>query len=331
MAPEYTLQVTFTDSSTNNIIPVVSVSDNLGNNATTTNGVYTGTYPYSVVVIYASSSGYNSASQSYVVSGNLAETMQLTKTSSTSNSVLNLLYPQQVQFQILDSYGNYLTGTSVTAAMINSVNNNTNWFSTLFGISSSATPLNTTIMYATTDSMGIVSFPMIQSAEYQLTFVNTNLGVNAIRTVSPLQNNYMWVLPDSLTAPITQQANVLKYSLPIYPPASTYPATVYLMGNYSDSLTETNYVNFYFTDYFGNLLYNLTINNPTGNVSAQYAVANVQGNQYRWGLNASTQQFGFVEQDSGIMLQGNSANGTSGNLFNKSCNDWACDNAGYGY
>jgi hypothetical protein len=103
------------------------------------------------------------------------------------------------------------------------------------------------------------------------------------------------------------------------------------MGNYSDSLAETNYVNFYFTDYFGNLLYNLTINNPTGNVSAQYAVANVQGNQYRWGLNASTQEFGFVEQDGGIMLQGNSANGTSGNLFNKSCNDWACDKAGYGY
>ena len=215
--------------------------------------------------------------------------------------------------------------------MLNSVNNNTNWFNTLFGISGSATSLNSTTLYGTTDSTGTVGFPMIGSAEYQLTFVNPVLGVNSVKIVTPIQNSYMYVLPDSLTGPVTQQGNVLLYSLSTYPPASQYPSTIYLFGNYSDSATETNSVNFYFTDYYGNLLYNLTVNNPSGNVSAQYAVANVNGQQYRWGFQAITNQFGTIQQDSGIMLQGNSDNGTSGNIFNKSCNDWACDNQGYGY
>lgn len=331
MAPEYTLTVNFVDSSTNLPIPAVSVLDSNGNNATITTGTYVGTYPYSTVIIYATSSGYTSTSASYVVTGNLVETVQMTKSTTSSNTALNLLYPQQVQFQILDSYGNYLTNVSVTATMINSVANNTNWLSTLFAISSSATPVNSTVLYGTTDSQGTVAFPMIQSAEYQLTFVSSSWGVNSVKTVSPIQNSYMWILPDSMTSQVTQMGSVLSYKLSTYPPASSYPSTIYLEGNYSDSQSETTSINFYFTDYYGNHLYNLTINNPVGNVSAQYAVTNIAGSQYRWGFNASTQQFGYVEQDSGIMLQGNPINGTSSNLFNKSCTDWACDNAGYGY
>ncbi len=287
-------------------------------------------YPQTITLLI-SANGYSPYTSSDVYSNSTAITVQLSTASSTSTSQLNLLYPVQVQFQILDSYGNYLSNTSVTCAMLNSVNNNTNWFNTLFGISGSATSLNSTTLYGTTDSTGTVGFPMIGSAEYQLTFVNPVLGVNSVKIVTPIQNSYMYVLPDSLTGPVTQQGNVLLYSLSTYPPASQYPSTIYLFGNYSDSATETNSVNFYFTDYYGNLLYNLTVNNPSGNVSAQYAVANVNGQQYRWGFQAITNQFGTIQQDSGIMLQGNSDNGTSGNIFNKSCNDWACDNQGYGY
>jgi PKD repeat protein/lysophospholipase L1-like esterase len=307
MAPEFTLTVNFVDSTTNLPIPVVLVMDSLGRNQTTSVGTFVGTYPYSTVVLYLSSSGYDSKSASYIVDSDRSETVQMVKTSIIiPSSNLNLLYPHEVQFTLADSYGHSLSNVNVTATMTSSSVENTNWYSTLFGISTQATSVNATTLYAFSDDSGSFAMPMISSGRYTMNFTSVARGISESRTLTPQQANYIFVLTPTASL-ILNRGDYINGTLYQTVPNSSY---VDLNVDYIDiGHTTTGMMFFVNNGATGNRLYTKIVAGYNGNSS--YSAANIASASYVWGYYANSSQFGNVSEAQGIMMKG-----VSGKMFN---------------
>lgn len=226
-----------------------------------------------------------------------------------------------VQITLCDKRGAPLKNVAVTAAMTSSSADGTNWFTTLLGISSDATPVNSTSMSDLTDDQGVVVFPMVSAGRYHLTFTNVTQGVSDAKDVHPTQSTYIYILGSTLTAAADNMADYINISLSTYPPAEGYPATVYLIANFTDSSSTTTDLVFFVNATNQSPIYSHTYHAST--VNAQYAVSNVAGTGYVWGINATTTRFGTISKAAGVTMKGTGEHGLASNLL-KVCDNWAC-------
>jgi PKD repeat protein len=222
MAPQYTLTINFVDSSTNLPIPVVTVLDSNGNNATTSAGTYTGTYPYGVVVIYATSSGYASTSASYVVTGNLVETVPMTKNAAASTPNTNVIWtPQSVAIQVLDANNNPVIGSAVNITAVGStlpggLSGAVSYFQQTYGCTAataqSMLAANTTYQ-GSTDSSGYIIYQMASVIQYSVV-VKDPLGYNFTQTLYPASPWWYQIqTPNTTTPSMYQQAKTENLNL----------------------------------------------------------------------------------------------------------------------
>jgi len=229
--------------------------------------------------------------------------------------------PNPVQFTLVDRYGHVLKNIAVTAKMTSSSSDGTNWFTTILGIPGDATSVNETTMHDVTDDGGAVVFPMVGSAMYHLTFTNATQGVSDAKDVHPSLSSYIYILSSTATAVATNMADYVTMELSTYPPKETNPATVYLIGNYSDTSSTTSSVLFFVNCTNGTPIYSNTTAASTAN--RQYAVTNTIGHGYVWGFEATSTQFGALSKAMGITLSGTGEHGLASNLL-KVCNNWEC-------
>ena len=300
----YTLTLTIKDSATHAPIPVCQIIDSNGDNTTTSVGVATFSYNYSVVVEYISSTGYNSMSVSYVMDRDRSETVYLTKTTAVTNSTpvsqQNTLWsPPQVVFQVLDSNNNPIVGTPVSAnaeftTLPGGLTGALSTFESAFGLSNATaeTILNQSTTYSgTTDSSGSVVFMLIPVISYNVTATDTS-GVNYTISIMP-KDSYYQIKTQNATNP--SQAN-LEIAAEKASGASIYNTTFYepsngtigVMGaNIYDSTGKTNGADCWFT-----LVDNGTTwwNNESWAYGAGLQVINktvpiVPYQQWKWGCN----------------------------------------------
>jgi hypothetical protein len=301
MSPQYTLTVNFVDSSTLLPIPVVTVIDSNGNNATTTAGTYTGTYPYESVIIYATSSGYNSASASYVVTGNLVETIQMTKTTTTTQNSNVVYYPQQIQIFFDDYHSNPISGVSVTATPVN-FTAPANWTNTLLGISPNVNIHNTTLG-GSTDSLGSVIFPMVQSQLYTVTITGTstlNEAVNYTYQMYPQQLVNYKVVPTSAYPSLLPTPQALQSQI-VYVIANTTNATGGTLQwyniTYLDQSSGTLNLTCYITNTTGSWITSNNFTSPASNSqTCSYLEPNINGGAYTFGFIANQSVLGIITQ-----------------------------------
>lgn len=170
MYPRFSLTVNIIDSSTHMPIPVVVVIDSVGNNQTTTTGVFTASYPYSSVVLYLTSSGYDSKSVSYVVGFNRVETVTMTKSAVAPTQ--NTIYQAQLyRFMLQNLIGTPLGGLSLTITPLNLTMDST-WTTTLLGVSPNVDIMNG-VIFGTTGSDGSFGAPMITPLGYRINITGT--------------------------------------------------------------------------------------------------------------------------------------------------------------
>ena len=223
-------------------------------------------------------------------------------TSSSDITNLNSLYPQNVQFTIVDRNGNTQKLVTVNATMTASTISNTNWWETLLGIPSTASPINSTVLYGVTDDNGVVVFPMVASGYYRLDIANATLGIDKSINIQPAQTSYIIVVQTTATIPVSNKWDCVNATLFTYAPTD---ATVYLNLSFNDTCKQTTGMEFYIAypnrtlyywfDYPGSLT-NMTVNTSR-------PVNNVNGAAYVWGFVAEG-TWGNVSGEKGITLKG---------------------------
>jgi hypothetical protein len=211
---------TFKDSTTGAIIPVVAVTDSNGYVQSTTTGVFTYSYPYSLVAFYFTATGYTSSSTSYVMDADRSVTIFLTPETAP---ISNIYYtPWQVRIQIVDYYQNPLPNTNVSAYYVATTLPSTSisWLVNAFAISSTvATDMTNSAlaMSGQTDDNGGLSFTMFKSIAYNLNIVNVTNGVNVNKTLYPSDQEYRIRVPLANQIPVNNTLSQMSQTrLPVY-------------------------------------------------------------------------------------------------------------------
>ena len=285
MTSQYTLTINFVDSSTNMAIPVVKVVNAAdGTSVNTTTGVYTGTFGYSTVVLYCYSDGYTAKSVSYVVTGNLVETVQLVASQSTTSSTTTWYTPKTVAFTIVDVYGNKLTGATMNAhynsttlpSGVSDLLNN-------YGMNANAAndALNgTLIMSGSTDSMGVVVFTMMSTIKYDITVsYGGNTNTYSFYPQEP-QYQLKFIVPvatDNIWNDLYENGNTKVWA--------TEPDTsnVTFHWSFQDTTSLTTKIDFYLKDVdLNTTVYTTNVSLPVaGNIyQLNYNVTNTRGKNY---------------------------------------------------
>lgn len=272
------------------------------NSTTTTTGTANFSTTYALYAIAVSGSGYATSTTSTVVSSDMVVTVYLSESETTSTTNLNSMYPREVTFLITDRWNNAQTGVNVSVVMLSSTIDGTNWWQTLFGIPSSATLINTTVMNGTTDDHGSIIFPMIASGKYQITLTKAVAGINEVKVIYPSQTSYTIVVATTASAVSPSKSSFITENLSVI----NAGATIGLRGVYNDTSYTTTEIIF-FVNYSNHtpLYSNRYSTTPaTHNLSVTYFVPNTKGYSYVWGINGTSSTWGFSPISQGITMKG---------------------------
>jgi len=141
--------------------------------------------------------------------------------------------------------------------------------------------------------------------------------------VHPDQEDYLYILSTSDTAIAQNKADKIDINLWVYPPRENVSATIYLVANYTDTSATTTGTTFY-VRYANQTPVYSHVTTSTQNVNEQYAVSNINGRSYVWGMETASSTWGNSSKAMGITLPGTGTNGMASNLVKQGCNNWAC-------
>lgn len=216
---------------------------------------------------------------------------------------LNQLYPKEVRFVALDTAnGAVIPGIGVTAVSYNATYDGTNWEAKLYGVSSAATSIQNTVMVGTTDAGGSITFPMISSNQYAMSFVNASAGINQSLLVFPLQTEYrVWI--DTTGATNNTLSQISGSNLTVSEPNSSY---VTLGMNYIDTSGLTENVTFTVTSQSNStVIYTETITSGiAAGVSSDYTIQNIRGDGFVWKYVAYRSDSSVLSQGAGVTMKG---------------------------
>lgn len=216
---------------------------------------------------------------------------------------LNQLYPKEVRFVALNVVdGAVIPGIGVNAISYNATYDGTNWEAKLYGVSSAATSIEGTTMAGTTDAGGAITFPMISSNQYAMSFINMSAGINQSLLLYPLQTEYrVWINTAGATNNTFSQINGT--TLTVNEPNSSY---VTLGMNYIDTSGLTDSVTFsVVSESNSTVMYTKTFTSGiTVGVSSDYTLQNVRGDGFVWKYVAYRSDSSVLSQGAGITMKG---------------------------
>lgn len=189
--PNLDLTVTVKDLSTsaliqNGSVVVNSITEILSGGQATFTNLDPGTYE-----VNAESTGYYPAVvEKYVDDFGETTTIYLTASTGVEESGAGAQYPpHKVEFRVIDIWGLPLTDITVTASGTETTVANQTWWEKWLGINPSVDVYNET-MTGTTDSAGHISFLMVETVKYQMTFVNASQNISATHEIYPKDDRY---------------------------------------------------------------------------------------------------------------------------------------------
>jgi hypothetical protein len=288
--PVFSFTLNIVDSATSMPIPVVGVLDSLGNNQTTTTGVFVESYPYSSVVLYLTSTGYNSKSVSYIIDSNRVETVDMVKSSTQGNK--NTWYsPKQISITVL-SYAttNKVANANITLKAIGTSLQDNTQLQTVYGVDPEAANQmvnGTLLMNSFTGTDGAAVFTVLGSIRY--TAYVTDPTDNKVYTtnINPGLDPYnVWIGVSPLTVIPSAQDYTNNTRLYLTQPD---PANLTLNLRYQDTSGKTTNVVFS-VEAAANMttIYTQDLGNPgIGVVLANKTYPNVRGVGYWARYNAT--------------------------------------------
>ena len=223
--------------STHDLISEFTAGFNDGEITTkTTNGTVRFDVPYGIWKVEAYADNFY-GSYNYVYIANTASTtLYLTPMEEEGGMGTYYAPPHLVEFRVVDIWGVPLRDINVNATGFETTLVNLTWLQKLFGYSSEIEVYNTT-MEGTTDYSGAISFMMVETIKYKMTFINASQNISAYREIYPKDDRYIVTIGEVPTQKIaywitSEQNNT----------ANTGNITLH----YSDYNTpvKTNWVNF---------------------------------------------------------------------------------------
>jgi hypothetical protein len=192
LSTTFNITVTITDSETHDPIPgaTVTATDGFTSWSSTSSSIGVAYFdlPYGLYSITASSGGYYASTSSHIVDAD--DTVSITLTPLFQQSSILQDYPHYVTFRTMKLTGGGIPDVAVTAQGYMTSTGNYDWLIDWIGIPIEEAPIHNTTMSALTDDYGAVTFLMVPTVKYNMTFTLAGYTFSNLRLM-PQDNEYI--------------------------------------------------------------------------------------------------------------------------------------------
>lgn len=276
------------DAVSGNLISTATVMDELGHELTSHgNGVFTGYYSTGQHSFVANATNYYTNRATYLVSGNLIQTIYLTQVAISTSTTWYT--PKTIQISFTDVYGNQLRGASVNAhynetTLPNGVSDLISNYGMNANVANEA--LNgTLLMSGSTDYQGSIVFTMLSTIKYDIAV--TYGGNTNYYSIYPQDSQYQFkfiaaVAADNIWDDLYANGNTKVWA--------TEPdvGNVTFWWSFQDMTDLTTSIDFYLKDVdLDTMVYTTNIASPVAGSIYQlnYTVENERGKNYMAWVN----------------------------------------------
>lgn len=234
---------------------------------------------------YSSAEGYHNDVWSGVINSSAT-----TPGTSTLTGMGSMYAPHTVKFLVKDRYGNGIPGLTVVATSQETTLGSWDWLKSLFGINTETNIAGST-MTGTSGADGAISFVMMESIGYNLTFTNTTSGISYQALIYPQESEILINIKDypNITHP---KSDYISYNITEYQNANN---SITLRGYYSDTLNSTTNSTFWVKFSNDTFIYS-DPKVPNTNSSFIYLLPYTQNVTYYYGIIATSSVYGTTNQ-----------------------------------
>jgi hypothetical protein len=184
----YTITVNVKDASDSTTIQsFTGILDDTTTLSTTNGTLIFSNVEYGIHTLEFSSDGYEGSIQNTLVQEDVNLTVYLTPYSDAGTGI-QYGATHQVEFIVVDIWGQPLTNISVSARGVQTTVGNQSWFEKIFGINPNVN-IYTSSMNGTTDYAGHINFFMVETIKYGMWFNDTN--TSTYKEIYPKDDRYV--------------------------------------------------------------------------------------------------------------------------------------------
>jgi len=251
---------------------------------TTTGAIVFPNVTYGIYPLEVSANGYYTNKQYVFMGQDTEQTVYLTKIENVSTTGVGQAYaPIPVEFRVINIGGIPKSNVNVSAVGIETTMGAWSWLQDIFGYSSKV-ELQNTSMNGTTDSMGHLTFVMVETIKYKIDFTKPSEGINETLYFYPKEKQYTIVVT-SPRAP--SMIDYVDWNLSVQPENSTHSNLTLF---YNDTMAQTSNLRFFVKDENRSEIYNQSFSSESI-ISVGYLVNKSSGQSYFWGFNVTHDEF----------------------------------------
>jgi len=290
--PSYTLTVRAKDKTSGAYVTGFQATLDDGTEGNTTTSVLTFTnLTWGYYLVTVSKEDYYAGYESILLQANSEIEVEIERIGEAVGGGPGVYYPPRfVEFRVIDWWGNGISDVTVSIITNETSMGSWDWLKDFLGFGNDTySEIQTATMNGTTDNSGRISFMMVETIKYTITFVKGG-EVSETLTIYPKESQYIVIITPTWTLP---REDDITWNLSISRHSATY---VNLSLNYTDSLNETSELWFYVKYKNGTEIFSQSfINNST--VVINYTIYEEPWEERIWGFNATQETFGALRQD----------------------------------
>jgi len=224
------------------------------------------------------------------------QTVYLTKIENVTGGGAGTYYPPRaVEFKVQTLWGNAVDDVTVSVTALETSGSSWDWLWNVMGLSQDvSSEIQNGSMNGTTDSLGRISFMMVETVKYRVQFTKPSESVNTTITVYPKDSHYVIIVGTKGFTRDTEWYEAVNFTVTWSEINNTHG---YINMSYNDVSNETLSLLLYINNSDGSLVWNQYYGSGCNQTNAQIEVNKTGGKAFYVGFSADHITFGHSPLD----------------------------------
>ena len=278
------------------ITDFTAILDTTNVKETTTGTIVFTNITYAIYPLEVSSTGYYTNKQYVFMGQDTEQLVYLTKIENVSGGGAGTYYPPRaVEFKVQTLWGNAVDDVIVNVTALETSGSSWDWLWDIMGLSQDiSSDIQNASMNGTTDSLGRISFMMVETVKYRVQFTKPSESVNTTITVYPKDTHYVIIVGTKGFMRDIEWYEAVNFTVMWSEINNTHG---YINMSYNDTFNETLSLLLYINNSEDSLVWNQSYSSGCNQTNAQIEVNKTGGKAFYVGFSADHITFGHSPLD----------------------------------
>jgi len=297
LSQNYNLTVYAKDADTRyTITSFTAVLDSTRVTETTTGAIVFQNVTYGIYPLEVSANGYYTNKQYVFMGQDTEQTVYLTKIENVTGGGAGTYYPPRaVEFKVQTLWGDAVGDVTVNVTALETSGSSWDWLWNVMGLSQDVSAdIENGSMNGTTDSLGRISFMMVETVKYRVQFMKPDDNINTTITVYPKDSHYVIIVGTKKFTRDTEWYEAVNFTVTWSEKNNTHG---YINISYNDTSDETLSLLLYINNSDRSPVWNQSYSGSCNQTSEEIIVNKEGGKAFYVGFSADHITFGHSPLD----------------------------------